>query len=94
MGKRKKQSNAEVDYVLQFNGLLLPVEVKSGKTGRLRSLMEYVDAAPHNYAIRVYGGELSFEKAETLNGKAFILLNLPFYLVGRIGHYAEILLKC
>ena len=44
--KEKRQSSAEVDYVYQFNGLLFPIEVKSGKTGRLRSLMQFVDAAP------------------------------------------------
>lgn len=33
-----KSSNAEVDYLLQRNGRILPVEVKSGSAGRLKSL--------------------------------------------------------
>lgn len=41
-------SSAEVDYVLSRNGKLIPVEVKSGASGRLRSLHLYLDT---------YGGQ-------------------------------------
>lgn len=85
--KEKKQSNAEVDFVLQSGSLLIPIEVKSGKTGRLRSLMEYIDLCPHNYAVRIYSGEFSIEKVKTLKGKEFKLLNLPFYLAGKTQEY-------
>ncbi|MDD4148535.1 MAG: AAA family ATPase [Bacteroidales bacterium] len=91
--REKKQSNAEVDYLIQINDMLIPVEVKAGKTGRLRSLMAYVDAAPHNCAIRVYSGNYNIEYAKTLNNKDFILLNLPFYLINRIYHYAQKMLN-
>jgi hypothetical protein len=76
---------------LNFNGLLLPIEVKSGKTGRLRSLMEFMDLVEHQFAIRVYSGELSIDKIQTLAGKQFFLLNLPFYLLGQIYKYAKLL---
>ncbi len=36
--REKKQSNVEVDYVIAHNDKLIPIEVKSGSTGRLRSL--------------------------------------------------------
>ncbi|HAN77811.1 MAG TPA: AAA family ATPase [Bacteroidales bacterium] len=91
--KEKKQSNAEIDYLLSFNGLLLPIEVKAGKTGRLRSLMEYMDLVKHEFAIRVYSGELSIDKIQTLAGKQFYLLNLPFYLIGQIHNYAKLLVE-
>ncbi len=91
--KEKKQSNAEIDFVLQVNGLIIPVEVKSGKTGRLRSLMEFVDLANHPFAIRVYSGELILDKLKTLKGKDFFLLNLPFYLTGQIRLYAKRLVE-
>jgi len=89
--KESSQSNAEIDYVIQFNDLIIPVEVKLGKTGRLRSLFEFVDMAPHNFAIRVYSGKLSIEQSKTIAGKEFYLLNLPFYLVGKIYEYCAIL---
>lgn len=85
--KEKKQSNAEIDYIFQFNDLLIPIEVKLGKTGRLRSLMEFIDICPHNYAVRIYSGELSIDKVKTIKGKKFFLMNLPFYLVSKIEDY-------
>jgi predicted AAA+ superfamily ATPase len=91
--KEKKQSNAEIDFVLQINGLIIPVEVKSGKTGRLRSLMEFMDLANHPFAIRVYSGELSINKLETFKKKEFFLLNLPVYLAGQIQIYAKRLIE-
>jgi predicted AAA+ superfamily ATPase len=91
--KEKKQSNAEIDYVLNFNGLLLPIEVKSAKTGRLRSLMEFMDLVKHEFAIRVYSGELSIDTIQTLAGKKFYLLNLPFYLIGQLNKYAKLLVE-
>ncbi len=91
--KESSQSNAEIDYVIQFNHLIIPVEVKLGKTGRLRSLFEFVDMAPHNFAIRVYSGKLTIEASKTIKGKEFYLLNLPFYLVGKIYEYCAILVQ-
>lgn len=87
--KEKKQSNAEIDYVLQINNLLIPVEVKLGKTGRLRSLMEFMDLCPHKFAIRIYSGELKVETTKTLKGKEFTLLNLPFYLTAKASDYIK-----
>lgn len=51
--KENRTAQAEVDYVLQIQNQIIPVEVKSGKTGTLRSLREYLNqhqATP--YSIR------------------------------------------
>ena len=85
--REKKQSNAQVDYILPFRDYVIPVEVKSGTVGRLRSLHEFIDLASHNYAVRIYSGELKVDKVKTIKGKPFFLLNLPFYLTGQIKHY-------
>lgn len=87
--REKKQSNAEVDFIIQKDDLLIPVEVKSGSTGRLRSLMEFMDIAPHYFAVRIYQGALEIHEVKTINGKHFKLLNLPFYLSGRIFDYLD-----
>ncbi len=84
---REKSSDAEIDYVFQYNGMLIPVEVKSGKAGKLRSLNEFMELAPHPYAIRVYSEKLSITKSITRTGKSFWLLNMPFYLVHKIEAY-------
>ena len=83
----KKGSNAEVDYILNFNGKLVPVEVKSGKIGKLKSLLMYMDLVPHTMAVRVFGGKLSIDTVTTPNGKEFKLLNLPYFLSFQIYEY-------
>ena len=82
--REKTDSSAEVDYILPYNGKLIPIEVKSGSIGKLRSLHQYMDHAPHKLAVRVWQGPYSVEKAKTIAGTEFTLLNLPFYLVHRI----------
>ena len=82
--REKTDSSAEVDYVLPYNGKLIPIEVKSGSIGKLRSLHQFMDHAPHQLAVRVWQGPYSVEKAKTIAGTEFTLLNLPFYLVHRI----------
>jgi len=82
--REKTDSSAEVDYILPYNGKLIPIEVKSGAIGKLRSLHQFMDHAPHKLAVRVWQGPYSVEKAKTIAGTEFTLLNLPFYLVHRI----------
>lgn len=82
--RTKKDSDAEIDYVFQYKGQLIPVEVKSGAIGKLRSLHQFMDQSPGELAVRVYQGEYLVQKAKTIAGKEFTLLNLPFYLVHRI----------
>ena len=82
--REKADSSAEVDYILPYKGKLIPIEVKSGSIGKLRSLHQFMENAPHGIAVRVYQGEYLVQKAKTTSGKEFTLLNLPFYLVHRI----------
>ncbi len=84
---KDKDSSAEVDYVYPYNGSLIPIEVKAGKSGRLRSLHEFIDHVSHNLAVRIYGGNLSVDKTKTVAGKEFYLLNLPFYLTAKLPEY-------
>jgi len=85
--REKKQSNAEVDMVHTYKNKVIPVEVKSGVTGSLKSLHQFIEAADHPYAIRIYGGEFKIEKAVTPLGKPYILMNLPYYLGARMPEY-------
>ncbi len=87
--REKKQSSAEVDYLFPYQNLLIPVEVKSGKTGTLRSLHQFMDRADHAFAVRLYSGVLQIEKTHTAKGKSFTLLNLPYFLVGQLMEYVK-----
>jgi predicted AAA+ superfamily ATPase len=87
--RNKAQSTAEVDFVIQYNDLLIPVVVKSGEPGRLRSLHQFMDTAPHAYAVRLYAGKLAVQQTQTIRGKKFYLLNLPYFLAGKIREHLK-----
>lgn len=87
--REKKESTAEVDYLFQFDRLIIPIEVKSGKEGTLKSLHSYMDIAPHNVAIRFYAGALHISDAITRNGKQYKILNLPYFLGSQIEKYFD-----
>jgi len=87
--REKKQSNAEVDYILATVEGMIPVEVKSGPTGRLRSLHQFMDMADHNKAVRLYAGPVRVDNVKTISGKPFQLLNLPYFLAGKLGSYID-----
>ena len=87
--REKQASTAEVDYIWPFEGKLIPIEVKSGTEGKLKSLHLYMDMAPHTMALRFYAGKLSITKALTQGGKTYHLLNLPYYLVSQTDSYLQ-----
>ena len=47
----------------QFNTMVVPIEIKSGKEGILKSLHQFMEVTPHPYAIRIYSGKFSIEEA-------------------------------
>ncbi len=85
--RNKKQSEAELDFVFNYNGHLIPIEVKSGPTGKLKSLHLFMDQAPIHLAVRFYDGRISTDEIRTPNGKTFTLLNLPYYLASQLESY-------
>ncbi len=85
--RENSKSNAEVDLTYKWHQYLLPIEIKSGAKGTLRSLHEFIDVAPHNFAIRFLGNKVLLETAKTQNGKIFKLLNLPYFAVSQIEAY-------
>ncbi len=91
--REHKDAEAEIDFIHVEGAYIIPIEVKSGATGRLRSLHQFMDAAPHDIAVRFYSGHISQDTVQTLAGKSFQLLSLPYYLVGRIEAYLEQLNK-
>ncbi|MBS1603469.1 MAG: DUF4143 domain-containing protein [Bacteroidetes bacterium] len=85
--REKKTSTAELDYIYLFESKLVPIEVKSGKDGALKSLHQYMDNAPHDMAVRFYAGKFHLTQALTPSGKPYRLLNLPYYLGSQTEKY-------
>jgi len=89
--REKVNSSAEVDMVFAHGVNLVPVEVKAGKEGKLRSLHQFMDKAQHTMAVRVHGGKFSIEKVSTIAGKEFHLMNVPHYASAYLSEYVKLL---
>jgi predicted AAA+ superfamily ATPase len=82
----KRGSTAEVDFVYQTHGKVIPIEVKSGANSHLRSLQSFManDGAPM-FGVRVWPGEYSVNDVNIVGTQStYRLVNIPFYLVGQI----------
>jgi predicted AAA+ superfamily ATPase len=91
--REEKDSSSEVDLIYQYGKYVIPIEVKSGKQGKLRSLHQFVERAPHPYAIRMHSGEFNIEEARTPGGVSYILMNLPYFLATKIPLYIDYLIR-
>ena len=66
---------SEVDYVSPINSSIYPIEVKSGSTGRLKSLQIYIDEKGIDFGIRISQNTLSFGKR---------ILSVPLYMISQL----------
>jgi uncharacterized protein len=70
-----KGSSAEVDYVININSKIIPIEVKSGKNGRLKSLQLMLKEKNLPLGVRI--SQLPLQRHDNL-------LSIPFYLIGEL----------
>lgn len=89
--REKSGSNAEVDFLLSTSSGMIPIEVKSGATGHLKSLLLYIDNSDASLAIRLYAGEYKIEEQMTPQGKNFTLLNIPYCFAGKLQEYVKLI---
>ncbi len=73
---------AEVDYIIVHNGRIYPIEVKSGKAGKLRSLQQYQLEHPDALSVRISPLPLSFT-----NG----LLSVPLYMISELPRLLDLI---
>jgi len=85
--REKANSNAEVDLVYQYEKYLIPVEIKSGGHGTLRSLHQFVERSAHRYAVRLLANYTLVEKVTTPGETPYLLLNMPYYAATKISQY-------
>lgn len=86
--REAKSSNAEIDYLIQHHNTVVPIEVKSGSTGSLKSLHWFMANKQFEYAIRINSGTPSVTPISTrLHDQKiaeYTLLSMPFYLTGQL----------
>jgi len=86
--REKRNSEAEIDYVTERNNTVLPIEVKAGKTGALKSLHIYVAEKKLKTAVRFNldipsSGEISHSVkiGKSVKKIHYRLISLPLYLI-------------
>lgn len=84
--RNARNSQAEIDYVLLYKAQLLPIEVKSGSSAKMKSLHLFMEDAKGSLAVRFWNNPLSKDTIELPSGKKYTLVNVPYY-------YAECLEK-
>jgi len=84
----KKGAEAEIDYIIQHENELMPIEVKAGTTGTLKSLHSFMKEKKKKTAIRINSDVprmSSIEAKDTLGSPLeYTLLSIPFYLLGQL----------
>ncbi len=82
--RREKNSSAEVDYLVAAGGRVLPVEVKAGKAGRLRSLGVFADRYRPPAMVRVYGDRFRRD-GDLISVPLYAMERLQPFLAGTVG---------
>ena len=95
--REKNGSDAEVDFLLQVGSAVVPVEVKAGATGTMKSLHQFLFEKNRAFGVRINGDKPSYLETMIVdvNGAThpFKLLSLPFYMIGEIHRLAEAALE-
>jgi predicted AAA+ superfamily ATPase len=86
--REKRNAEAKIDFLTQSNNKIVPIEVKAGKTGRLKSLHVFAAEKKINQAVRFNADFPSTTTVETqikiekqMKNVKFKLVSLPLYLV-------------
>lgn len=72
---QEKTSSAEIDLVMNLSGNIVPIEVKAGAGGHLKSLKQFLERKKVPLGVRIYDGNLTY---------ADKILSIPFYLISQI----------
>jgi len=83
----------EIDYVIQHGNRVVPVEIKSGASGSMKSLHQFMAEKHLDFAVRCNTNLPSVEnlKVKTTLGQpvAYRLLSIPIYMTERLGELIE-----
>jgi len=74
--REKKGSSAEVDYVVAIDDRVIPIEVKAGSTGRLKSLQVFLAEKNHSLGVKISMDPLAI-KNNILCVPAYMIQSLP-----------------
>lgn len=85
--REAKSAAAEIDYLITCNQRVIPVEVKAGTTGTLKSLHQFLKEKKRHFALRFNAAPPSLlsDSKRLTDGTClnYELMSLPIYLVGQ-----------
>ncbi len=70
--REEKNSSAEIDFLMAVDAQIVPIEVKSGASGTLRSLRIFLEEKKNPLGVRISESPFSLNKD---------LLSIPFYMI-------------
>ena len=76
--RQSKSSQAEVDYIIEKNGKIIPVEVKSSSGRKMKSMHLFMEEKKSGFGIRLSGDNFSKD------GKIY---SIPLYAISFIDEY-------
>jgi predicted AAA+ superfamily ATPase len=85
----KKGSEAEIDFIMQHDSRIIPIEVKSGHNAKLKSLQAFMENSPVTLAVRIWSKAFSIDEITLPSGKKYRLYNVPFYYTGQLKHVLD-----
>ena len=95
---KKRKGAAEVDFIYSHGGNIIPVEVKAGKTGKIKSLWIYIEDKTPEYVVkfdlmerreRISVITHKSPSNETMKELKSRLIGLPLFEVEKLNNYLE-----
>lgn len=91
--RTENNSQAEIDYVIQQGSSIVPIEVKAGTSGSLKSLHYFMSKKRLAAAVRINSDYPSImpvvHQSTTSETASFTFCSLPFYLMGQLHRLLE-----
>ncbi len=91
-----KSNNAEIDFLIQLGSDIVPLEIKAGKSGTLKSLLEFVHLRDLSRGVRLDTNvpgiqDVSHKRTQSRSSKRteFSLLSLPLYMIEQLPRLME-----
>ncbi len=84
----EKDSSAEIDFVFQHGSKVIPVEVKTGAIGKLKSLHLFMGLKGLLRAVKINSKPPCYSKVKLKDTQGtpveYDLISIPFYLIGEL----------
>lgn len=90
----EKSSSAEIDYLIQHGTKVIPIEVKAGKSGKLKSLHIFMLLKELSSAVRINSKSPNLSEVNVKDTRGipvkYELRSIPFYLIGELHRLLDI----